>query len=197
MTRGTSSGPTLVALLLPLFWPRGRWDLRAQIGFAFLCLVGAKVAVVTVPVLFKYIVDAASPETQAALSAVGLIGLYALARFSSVFLTQIREIAFVRPARYATRTLSLEGLRQVHALGAPYVTGKPVGTLAQIVQNGVNGLRQILEYLIFSLGPTILELVMVIAVLWVLLDGSLALILATLIVAYIAFTVIITEWRAE
>ncbi|MEQ8967653.1 MAG: ABC transporter ATP-binding protein/permease [Azospirillaceae bacterium] len=180
----------------PFFWPKGDLGIKSRVVMALGFLVLAKVANVYVPVIFRDAVDALNDSSGAAVAVpVGLIAAYGFGKLLTVAFQQFREVLFVTVARGALRDIALKAFEHLHRLGARFHVNRKIGALAQNIDRGVNGVRQILEYLLFNLFPTMLELVLTCAVLWAVLDFKIAAVTALTIVAYIVFSITITEWR--
>jgi ATP-binding cassette subfamily B protein len=93
--------------------------------------------------------------------------------------------------------IALETFRHIHALSMRYHITRKTGGLSRIIERGVKGVDFLLRFLLFSIGPLVLELVMIGAVLWALFDVRYLLVVAVTIAAYVWFTFAITEWRVK
>ncbi|MFC4235737.1 ABCB family ABC transporter ATP-binding protein/permease [Thalassospira xianhensis] len=198
----------VVKTFLPYLWPRGEFELKTRVVIALLFLVGAKIANVYVPVLYKYAVDALGGGKAGAGSAgadttslivvpVGMIVAYGLVRVLSSAFGELRDAVFAKVAQRAIRTSALGVFEHLHALSLRFHLDRQMGGLSRAIERGVKGIEFLLSFMLFNILPTLLEIFMVSGILWVLYDFWFALITFVTIVIYIAFTLIVTEWRMK
>ncbi|WP_417811549.1 ABCB family ABC transporter ATP-binding protein/permease [Thalassospira alkalitolerans] len=199
----------VVKTFLPYLWPRGEFELKARVVIALLLLFAAKVANVYVPVLYKYAVDAlgggaktgatggGADTTTLIVVPVGLIVAYGLIRVLSSAFGELRDAVFAKVAQRAIRTSALGVFEHLHALSLRFHLDRQMGGLTRAIERGVKGIEFLLSFMLFNILPTFLEIFMVSGILWVLYDFWFALITFVTIVIYIAFTLIVTEWRMK
>ncbi len=193
------SGLRTIRKVAPYLWPDGEpWVKRRVIG-AMAMLVLAKLVAVTIPVLYKGAVDALAEEgvNMLALGAVGLTVAYGGARLLNVGFQQLRDAVFAAVGQRALRALALETFQHIHQLSMRYHITRKTGGLSRIIERGVKGVDFLLRFLLFSIGPLILELFMVGIILTVLFDAWYLLIVAVTIALYVWFTFAVTEWRVK
>jgi ATP-binding cassette subfamily B protein len=184
--------------VLRLLFIRQPWPGRVRLVAALACLLLARVANVYVPVLFKRLVDSVSDGRAATLGIpVALILLYGFSRLIVSWMNEAREVLLVKAARTATRDLAVRAFEDMHAQGPGYLLDQKVGGLTERISRGVTGVRQVTDYLLFSALPTLVEIAMVIAVLWSLLSPWFAAVTIVTVVIYVAFSLIVTEWRIK
>ncbi|MEO0387538.1 MAG: ABC transporter ATP-binding protein/permease [Pseudomonadota bacterium] len=186
----------------PHLWPKDRPDLRLRVVLAVLALILAKIATVGVPALLGATVDAlAGPapgaETLVFASAVGLVLGYGLLRLATVGFQQLRDVAFARVGQRALRLLALETFRHIHALSLRYHITRKTGGLSRVIERGVKGVEFLLRFLLFSIGPLILELAMVCVIFAMAFGASYLGIVALTMTLYVWFTFRVTEWRVK
>ncbi|TNE40343.1 MAG: ABC transporter ATP-binding protein/permease [Alphaproteobacteria bacterium] len=187
--------------LLPYLWPTGRVDLKVRIFGAITCLIFAKVINVIVPILFGNAVDVltkiedASPEVQALAVPVALIVAFGVARFAANAFQQLRDALFSDVGFHAQRDISVETFRHLHKLSLRYHLERRTGGLARVIDRGTKAIEFLLRIAMFNLVPTIIEIVLACAVLWVVLGIQFALVVLGTIGLYVWFTFSITEWR--
>jgi ATP-binding cassette subfamily B protein len=191
-----------IARVAPYLWPPGEGWARRRVVAALAALVLAKLVAVATPVLYKQAVDAlAGPAPDAAtmlgLGAVGLTLAYGMARFLATGFQELRDIVFVRVGQRALRRLALEAFRHIHALSMRFHITRKTGGLARIIDRGVKGVDFLLRFLLFSIGPLILELILVTGIFAAVFGPLYALVVGVTIALYIAFTIRITEWRVK
>ena len=202
-TPAPASGWQTIARVLPYLWPEGQGWVKRRVVGALLLLVMAKLISVTTPYLYKLAVDmlsgeaAQDPVWMMTLGAVGLTVAYGLARLGAVAFGEARDAVFARVGQRAIRQLALETFRHIHALSLRYHITRKTGGLSRIIERGVKGVDFLLRFMLFSVGPLILELTMV-SVLFAVLFGwqYMAVVVATIAI-YVAFTFKVTELRVR
>ncbi|PJE26082.1 Putative multidrug export ATP-binding/permease protein [Pseudooceanicola marinus] len=184
----------------PYLWPREHAWVKRRVVVALVVLVIAKMVTVGTPFLYKAAVDSLAGEGESAgwLMAYGAIGLtvaYGVARAGAVGFQQLRDVVFARVGQRALRQLALETFTHIHRLSMRYHLTRKTGGLSRIMERGVKGVEFLLRFMLFSIGPLILELIMVSVVLAVVFDLSYVAVVAVVIGLYILFTFKVTEWR--
>jgi ATP-binding cassette, subfamily B, heavy metal transporter len=170
-----------------------RW--RVLLALAF--LVTAKLANVGVPLVMKEVVDRLDPRLQAVAVPVALLAVYGLLRFSTTLFAELRDIVFVRVVQRAIRRVALGVFRHLHSLSLRFHLERQTGGMTRDIERGSRGISQLLNYMIFSIIPVILEFGLVAAVLIGKFDWRFAAITFGAVAVYIGFTIAITEWRME
>ncbi|MGQ0609481.1 MAG: ABCB family ABC transporter ATP-binding protein/permease [Paracoccaceae bacterium] len=198
----SSSGWQTIRRVAPYLWPQGQAWIKRRVIAALLLLLAAKLIAVTTPFLYKQAVDslardASAPATFLMLGAVGLTVAYGLARLGSVLFGELRDMVFVRVGQRALRRLALETFRHIHALSLRYHIQRKTGALSRVIERGVKGVDFLLRFMLFSVGPLILELTMVSAIFAVVFGWQYMVVVVITIAIYVAFTFRITEWRVK
>jgi len=160
-----------------------------------LSLVTAKVVGVGVPVVFKNIVDALSGPQQIVLFPTTLLLLYGLMRLAQSLFTELREIFFARVTQQAVRQIALEVFQHLHSLSLRFHLDRQTGGVTRDIERGTRSIGSLIAYTLYSILPTLVEITLVLLVLWSQYDSGFALITAASLVAYIVFTVLVTNWR--
>ena len=185
----------------PYLWPANMAWVKWRVVIALLVLLMSKVVSVYVPMIYKMAVDTLAPEGEPAamlgLGAVGLVLAYGMARLMSVGFQQLRDVVFAKVGQRALRQLALETFTHIHRLSMRYHITRKTGGLSRIIERGVKGVDFLLRFLLFSIGPLVLELLMIGAVLFVLFDVWYLAVVAVTIALYVQFTFKITEWRVK
>ncbi|MEO5372828.1 MAG: ABC transporter ATP-binding protein/permease [Alphaproteobacteria bacterium] len=184
--------------LLPYLWPEGEPGLRARVVVSLLLLLGAKVANAWVPIVYKHAVDILSGR-QGAIAAVpvGLVLAYGLARILTQAFDELRDAVFARVGERAVRTLGLNTFRNLHGLALRFHLERQTGGLSRAIERGTRGLEMLLRLALFRAGPSLIELVFVCGVLWWLYTWLYAVAALVTIGGYVAFTLMVTEWRLK
>jgi ATP-binding cassette, subfamily B, bacterial len=169
---------------------------RRRIAIALVFLVGAKLAVVSVPLVLKRIVDELSrPEQLLALPAAALVA-YALLRFASTLFNELRDLAFSRVTQHTVASYALKVFSHLHALGARFHAQRRIGGLLPDIDRGTNGIAFLLGVGLFTLVPTLLEIILVIAIMTARYSDWFTAILGVTFILYCGFTLIFTAKRA-
>ena len=184
----------------PYLWPPGQFWVKWRVVLALALLVAAKVVGILTPVLYKWAVDAlgaTGPAMMLGLGAVGLTVAYGMSRVLNTAFQQLRDVVFARVGQRALRLLALETFRHIHRLSLRYHITRKTGALSRIIERGVKGVDFLLRFLLFSIGPLVLELLLTLAVLFWLFDVWYMLVVAVTIALYVWFTFAVTEWRVR
>jgi ABC-type transport system involved in Fe-S cluster assembly fused permease/ATPase subunit len=197
-SEGTPDLRTL-ARVLPDLWPRGRADLRRRVVLSMLLLVLAKVATIVTPFFFRAAVDGLNRETVEVvlLTPVLLVGIYGLTRLMGVVLQQLRDVVFARVGQHALRQLALRTFNHIHRLSLGYHISRRTGALSRVIDRGIKAIDFLLRFLVFSIVPLFIELMIVAVIFWVEFGIWYFAVLMATICAYVAFTLSITEWRVK
>ncbi|SDC93166.1 ABCB family ABC transporter ATP-binding protein/permease [Ruegeria marina] len=193
------SGWRTIRRVAPYLWPEGETWVKRRVVLAMAMLVLAKLIAVYTPILYKGAVDALAGEgvPPLALGAVGLTVAYGVARMLTVGFQQLRDALFAPVGQRALRALALETFRHIHRLSMRYHITRKTGGLSRIIERGVKGVEFLLRFMLFSIGPLMLELVLVAIVLMWLFDIWYLVVVAVTIALYIWFTFAVTEWRVK
>jgi ATP-binding cassette, subfamily B, heavy metal transporter len=190
--------------LVPFIWPEGRPDLRFNVVIAFCILVLAKLITITVPVSFKYATDwlnadAPVPGTpgvsQLALGISMLILAYGASRVLMMALNQIRDVLFTKVGQHAVRTLNKRTFEHLHRLSLRFHLERRTGGLSRVIERGTRGVDLILRMGILQLVPTLLELVLVCALLVYFFNWIYVVIVLVTVAVYMWFTFAASERR--
>ncbi|MEM0934893.1 MAG: ABC transporter ATP-binding protein/permease [Pseudomonadota bacterium] len=192
--------------VLPYLWPAGRSGeprlRKIRVVAALTLMVLVKVVAVGIPVIYKQAVDALAGETPDAatmlgLGAVGLTLAYGGARLLNSAFQELRDVVFAAVAQRALRELALRTFQHIHALSLRYHIARKTGALSRIMERGVKGVQFLLRFVLFSIVPMLLELVLIAAILATLFDFAFLAVLTVTVVLYVVFTFRVTEWRLD
>ena len=174
------------------------WEYRGRALLALLFLILAKLSLIGVPLVLKEIIELFEQGDRHLLALpVGLIVGYGLLRLSSALFNELRDSVFARVRYHAMRRLSTEVLHHLHGLSLRYHMERQTGAISRDLDRGARSASTILNYMVFNIIPTVVEFMLVGAVLVTLYDIKFALITFGAIAAYFAFTFSITEWRMD
>ncbi len=173
------------------------WHYRLRVVFALSCLVGAKVANVAVPMVFKEMIDDLAGPRQLLALPILLLLLYGALRFSTALFTELREILFARVTQQAVRQVALEVFRHLHALSLRFHLERQTGGVSRDIERGTRSISSLISYTLYSILPTLVEISLVLGILFVRYDAGFVIITALSLGAYIVFTVKVSNWRID
>jgi ATP-binding cassette, subfamily B, heavy metal transporter len=188
-----------ICSLLPYLWPTDHPGARVRVVAAAVMLLLAKVATVYVPVVYGRIVDALAPKDGAAMLAVplGLVLGYGLLRVASAGFGELRDALFATVQQRAVRVAALRTFRHLHALSLRFHLDRQTGALARAIDRGTAGIQSVLRLAVFNVVPTLIELLLVTAIIWRLFDWRFAAVTFVAVVSYIGFTMTFAGWRVR
>ena len=188
-TRGFSWGA------IRMIWPYLA-EYRARIALALGCLALAKLGSIWAPFLLKHAVDAMGAGGAAWLrAALGLVAAYGAARFANVMFGEIRDTLFGRVTERAMRRVGLRVFEHLHGLDLEFHLERRTGGLARDIERGTNGISFLMRFFAFNIAPTLLEIAVVAGLLAWNYGPAYGAITLLSVLAYVAFSVVATEWR--
>ena len=193
------SGMRTIMRVAPYLWPKDRMDIRLRVVGSLLFLILSKVLSIYSPFLYGAAVDALSDGGMPlfALGAVGLIVAYGGARILLRGFEQLRDVVFAVVGQRALRRLALETFVHIHRLSMRYHITRKTGGLSRIVERGVKGVEFLLRFLLFSMGPLVLELLGIATVMLFVFGPEYMVTIFITIGIYVWFTFAVTEWRVK
>ena len=172
------------------------WTYRGRVLLALASLVVSKLAMVGVPVTLKYIVESLDRNAdQVVMLPVLLLLAYGVLRFINSGFNELRDVIFARVRYHAMRELSVTTLQHLHNLSLRFHLERNTGAISRDMERGAQSFSSILNYLVFSIVPTIAEFVLVASILFTLYDVEFAITVFSTVVIYVTFTFLVTEWR--
>ena len=190
--------------VVPYVWPQDAAWVRRRVVWSMLTLVLGKLIAVVSPIYFKAAVDALAGDAPISdgfamfgMGAIGLTLAYGLTRLLSIGFQQWRDVIFSRVGQRALRKLALETFTHIHRLSMRYHITRKTGGLSRIIERGVKGVDFLLRFLIFSIGPLVLELLLVAGILFYYFDLRYLIVVVVSIGLYVWFTFAVTEMRVK
>lgn len=176
-------------------------EYKFRVAIALSCLVLAKVANLGIPILMKRLIDALnikanSPEVLLVVP-VGLLLAYGALRISASLFTEFRESLFARVTQNAVRKVALQVFEHLHSLALSFHLARQTGGVSRDIERGTRGIQSLIAYSIYSILPTLIEFCLVLGYFAYSYDIWFAAITLAALVLYIAFTIIVTEWRTH
>ena len=194
--QGTRNDWATLKTLFPYLW---QWKWRVLL--ALICLVTAKLANVGVPLVLKRLIDGMTITPGHSASALvlpaGVLIAYGLLRLSTTVFTELREFFFAKVTQRAVRTIALQVFRHLHALSLRFHLNRQTGGVTRDIERGTRGVSSLVSYTLFSILPTLVEIALVLGYLALNYDLWFSAITVVALVFYIAFTVVVTEWRTH
>ncbi|MEL6584297.1 MAG: ABC transporter ATP-binding protein/permease [Pseudomonadota bacterium] len=190
----------VLARVLPYLWPKGQPGMKVRVVVALVSLVLAKVVTILTPLFFGRTVDALAPDAgeTAFLMLVGPVALvlgFGLARIAQSLFNELRDAVFSKVGQRALRRIALETFQHIHALSLRYHIARKTGGLSRVIERGIKGIDFLLRFMLFSIGPLILELLFLSALFWSLFGFAYMAVALCTILLYVVFTFKLTEWR--
>ena len=183
---------------LPYLWPADRTDLRIRIVLALLLVLVAKGTTLALPYAYRAAVDAMeTPANTAAMVAISFVVAYAAGRFASVAFDNVRNMIFERVGQDATRQFAEDVFQRLHQLSLRFHLSRRTGEVTKTVERGTKSIDTMLYFLLFNIAPTVIELIAVAVIFYLNFGIGLVIATAVTVIAYIAVTQIITEWRTK
>lgn len=184
--------------LLPYLWPKDRMDLRLRVVIAMTLLIAAKATNVGVPLFYKEAVDILSGPDQALIYVpVFLIVGYGLARVLAQAFGELRDAVFAKVQQRAKRQAGLKTFEHLHQLSLRFHMDRKTGGISRAVERGTSGIEFLLTFMLFNVVPTLVEIVLVCAMLWYLYGPAFALVTFATLLVYVVWTLVVTEWRIK
>ena len=182
---------------LASLWPYLK-DFPGRVTVAMLCLVLAKIAGVILPLVLKHVVDRLqSPGGAFVIVPLALLAAYGGLRFTNVVLGELRDVVFGRVAERAMRRAALNVFRHLHALDLEFHLSRRTGGLSRDIERGTAGISFLLRFMLFNILPTLFELGLVVVILAIGFAPAFAFLALLSVALYVAFSVVITEWRTK
>ncbi len=190
--------------LKPYLWPAGNWEYKIRSFLAILLTISGKFVLVAAPFVFGWAIDAVNNAQKngyswnaALVGVTGFILGYGALRLFSVILTEGREYIFAPVAQFAQRSVATATFSHMHKLSLRFHLDKRTGGLTRIIERGVRSIDFLFRFLLFNIGPTLLELVIAATAFWLAFNGWFSMIAIIVVLGYITFTVTTTEWRLK
>ena len=177
------------------------WQYKGRVLAAIAFMVGAKLANVGVPLLLKRLVDAmtlpAGGSAALLVVPVGLLLAYGALRLTNSVFNELRELVFAKATHGAARAIALKTFEHLHGLSLRFHLERQTGGMTRDIERGVRGIESLVSFALFNILATLVEVLLVLTVLGTRFDGGFAVITLTALLCYIAYTVLVTEWRTQ
>lgn len=176
-------------------------EYRLRVMIALSCLVAAKVANLGIPIVMKELIDsldikANSPQALLVVP-LGIIVAYGLLRISASLFTELREALFAKVTQNAVHKVALQIFEHLHSLALSFHLARQTGGVSRDIERGTRGIQSLISYSLYSILPTLIEFCLVLGYFAYSYDIWFAAITLSALVLYIAFTIVVTEWRTH
>ncbi|WP_310467613.1 ABC transporter ATP-binding protein/permease [Sphingomonas sp.] len=192
-----TGGVRTLLRFLPMLWPKGEAELKARVIAAVLLVLAGKGAVLLMPFAYKAVIDRMAAGTVAFGVIAMLVVAYAGARFAGVLADNLRNALFEKVGQRAARKLAGTVFRHVHDLSLRFHLERRTGSLTKIVERGTKSIDMMLYFLLFNIGPTVIELAAICIIFYVKFGIGLVAATLAIVAIYIGFTRWVTDWRAQ
>jgi len=188
--------------LWPYVWPKGNIGFKLRTIIAIVFTLAGQFILVGAPFLLGRAQDLVTTSLGQGLSfqsiavaAMFLIGGYGGLKFLNVLINEAREYLFTPVGQHAQRSAATATFAHLHALSLRFHLEKRTGGLSRIIERGIRSIDFLFRFILFRIGPTFLQLAIAGAAFWAVYDWRFAAIAVTVVVLYVWFTVVTTEWR--
>ena len=182
---------------LPMLWPKRQTELKIRVVAALVLVLAGKAATLLMPFAYKAVIDGMATHREAFAIVAGLVAAYATARFAGVLSDNLRNALFEKVGQDAARRLAGTVFRHIHDLSLRFHLERRTGSLTKIVERGTKSIDMMLYFLLFNIGPTLIELTAACVIFFVKFGPGLVAATLAMMAIYIAFTRRVTEWRSN
>ena len=190
-----------INLLAPFLWPKNKFSLKIRVVLAILCLVLSKATNLISPPILGRAVDSLTELSQGlnmyTLVPLSLIVAYGLARVATKFFGELRNAVFSKVSQHAIRQLTLNTFKHLHSLSLQFHLNRKTGALSKFIDRGTKGIDFLMNYVLFNVIPTLIEIVFVAGILLTLYGLKYAVVTVVTISIYVVLTFMITQWRLK
>src|SRR5215471_579517 len=188
----------VLARVLPLLWPKGEPALKLRIVVSVTLVALAKVMNVIVPIIYKMVVDSLSTAPNAVVVVpVAIIVGYGIVSVAALATDEIRDVVFATVQERALRLISVSVLKHIHSLSLRFHLERQTGGLSRSIERGTDSIETLFSYLLFHIGPILLQIVLVADVLWYYFRLTFAAVTFFVVVLYAVYTAGATQWRMQ
>lgn len=194
----SSNNRQVMLRVWPYIWPAGRLDIKIRVVAAITALIVSKLIMAYVPFLYGGAVDGLSGQaSDLLLGAIGLTVAYGGARILAAAFQQLRDAIFSPVGQRAVRLLAVETFEHIHKLSLSFHLSRKTGGLSRLIERGVRGVAFLLRFSVLSVGPLMIELLLVCGIFMWLFNWTYMLVVVATVVLYAVFTFTVSEWRVK
>lgn len=171
------------------------WEFKGRVIAALILLLLAKLANVSVPLILKEIIDVLDQPKALVVLPLFLLLAYGILRFCSTLFGELRDAVFAKVTQRAIRRVAIQVFAHLHSLSLRFHLARQTGGVSRDIERGTRGISFLLNFMLFNILPTFLEIGLVMLILINRYDIWFFIITLLTLLAYIALTLIVTEWR--
>ncbi len=172
------------------------WEFKGRVVFALTLLTFAKFANVGVPLALKQAVDALDPAQQDVIYLpIAMLIAYGMLRLASSLFSELRDALFAKVIYRTVRRIAGNIFQHLHSLSLRFHLQRQTGGISRDIERGSRGISFLLNFMIFNILPTLVEIILVTVILLTQYDSIFAIITTSTILLYIIYTLAVTEWR--
>jgi ABC-type transport system involved in Fe-S cluster assembly fused permease/ATPase subunit len=188
----------VLASLLPYLWPKNEIGIKVRVVLAISFLIISKIVIVFVPLFYKEAVDSIANDTEKLISIpFFMIIAYGVSRIIASTFNELKEATFAKVGQRALRMTAIKMFIHLHSLSLKFHLDRKTGGLSRAIERGVKAISTILNFSVFNILPTIVEILFVCITLWILYDYRFMVITFTTLLIYVGYTIAITQWRTH
>jgi len=190
--RGGDGDFAVIGALLPYLRPY-----LGRIVLSLGLILVSKVATLLVPLALKQIVDRLNLERSLLVLPVALLLAYGASRIGVTLFTELRQVVFARVMARTSRQITVKVFRHLHDLSLRFHLDRRTGGVARDVERGSTAVSDLLDWTLYTIVPTAVEVILVTLLLVWKYDWGFALIILVTLAAYAAWSFLVTEWRTS
>lgn len=188
------SDGAIIRKLIHSLWHVNRWA-PPRLVCSLLFLLGARLASLSVPLMYKRIVDHISSEHLVPTLLLLLIGGYGATRLAMVVLGELRDFLFVGVEQRAIRHLMKETFAHIHSLSMAFHLNRKTGSVGRVIERAGRAIEAFFRYFVFNLLPTFFELICIVGIVFYLYDWRFGGVILATLLSYVVFSFLVASWR--
>ncbi|XP_008585692.1 PREDICTED: ATP-binding cassette sub-family B member 6, mitochondrial isoform X2 [Galeopterus variegatus] len=190
-------------LLSGYLWPRKSPALQLVVLIC-LGLMGLDRALnLLVPIFYRDIVNLLTEKAPWS-SLAWTVTTYVFLKFlqgggtgSTGFVSNLRTFLWIRVQQFTSRQVQLRLFSHLHELSLRWHLGRRTGEVLRVVDRGTSSVTELLSYLVFSILPTLADIIIGIIYFSMFFNAWFGLIVFLCMSLYLTLTIVVTEWRAK
>jgi len=196
---------TVASTMYSFVWPKDEPMIKTRVMGACGLLAGAKLMSVSVPFLFKYLIDTlnsspvdlTNPTTGFISASTALVLGYGASRSGAALFHELRNAVFARVTQDSMQKMARKTFFHLHSLDLSFHLSRKTGMISKAIDRGTRGITSFLEKAVFHILPTFVEVGMVSGILSWNYGLPFTATALSCIAAYSVFTLSVTQWRTK
>ncbi|KAJ9597259.1 hypothetical protein L9F63_011895, partial [Diploptera punctata] len=193
-----------IKTLAPFLWPSKDILLQFRVIFCFILLAGGRAINLYVPIFSKMIVDSMTVKHPAfrwdwVLIYVAFKFLQGGGTGGMGLLNNLRTFLWIKIQQYTTREVEVNLFKHLHGLSLRWHLSRKTGEVLRVMDRGTDSINNLLNYILFSIVPTIIDILVAVVYFISAFNGWFGLIVFITMVSplFSAATIFVTEWRTK